>query len=783
VRYAFLAEVEAPAAQARTLAFWADGKLQENFTFSLAGTPGEQIINQGITFYTHGVSKHFPDAAPFQRFAVEGYLGAPLKNAEGQVIGLMVVMHDKPISDTTHPLSLLQMFAGQAVVTLERRRAELALRESEERYRALVQASSQIIWSVNEQGRRQEFIKWWSDLTGIDGEASRNGGWLAALHPEDRERASAAWQRSRETFEELNTEYRVRDTQGNYHHLAVRGVPLWNENKTFREWVGTITDITDRKQSELALRKSNAILTAINQSTEDLIFVKDLEGRFLLINPAFARLTGKAESDIIGKTDWQLLNGAEVERIKESDLRVLYTGRTEIVEESLTLMKGTRTYLSTKSPYLDEQGAISGLICISTDITNRKRAEREREQLLKSEQAAREEAQAANRAKDEFLAVVSHELRAPLNAMLGWTRILQSKEIDEATKARALETIERSARMQAQIIEDLLDTARIISGKLKLEIRSVHLLPVINSALEIMRPAAAAKQIEIDVQANVESDLISGDAERLQQVIWNLLSNAIKFNRAGGRVTIMLQRVDPFMQIVVRDTGKGIDAEMLAYIFDRFYQADHSSKRRTGGLGLGLALVRQLVEMHGGSIMAESNGTDQGATFTVNLPIRAVRAQTATLQSPFATGGRTEEMAGTLEGLWVLVVDDEADARDLLTVLLQRYGAKVTAVASAAAALEIITEGEADQRPDIIISDIGMPEQDGYMFMRQVRSLSPQYGGMTPAIAVTAYGQPGDRMRALTAGFQSHIPKPVEADELKMVIASLTGRAIRSHSS
>ncbi len=669
---------------------------------------------------------------------------------------------------------------GVAWDITRRKETEFALQASEERYRALVQASSQIVWSMDERAQGQGAAEWWMQLTGMDEEASRGWGWLDALHPDDRERAKTAWQQALETYGELQTEYRVRDAQGSYHYLSVRGVPIWNEDKSFREWVGTITDITDRKRDELALRESNAILTAINQSTEDLIFVKDLQGRFLLINPAFALLLGKAEAEIIGKLDWELLDRAEVERARESDMRVLYSGKTEVVEETLTLMKGARTYLSTKSPYLDETGAIIGLICISTDITHRKRAEKEREQLLKSEQAAREEAQAANRAKDEFLAIVSHELRTPLNAMLGWTRILQAKEIDEATQTRALETIERSARMQAQIIEDLLDTARIISGKLRLEVRSVRLLPVINAALEIMRPAAAAKQLEITVQSNVESDLITGDAERLQQVIWNLLSNAIKFNLTGGKVTITLQRVDPYMQIVVRDTGKGIAADLLPFIFDRFYQADSSSKRRVGGLGLGLALVRQLVELHGGAITAESEGGGKGATFIVNLPIRAVRARTATMQSPFAAVARNGETPASLEGVWALVVDDEADARDLLTVLLQRYGAKVTASASAAEALAIITEGEDGKRPDIIISDIGMPEQDGYTFMRQVRNLAPHYGGMIPAIAVTAFGQPSDRLRALTAGFQSHIPKPVDMDELRMVIANLTGRANRS---
>lgn len=418
------------------------------------------------------------------------------------------------------------------------------------------------------------------------------------------------------------------------------------------------------------------------------------------------------------------------------------------------------------------------LLVSANDITGRKRAEAERERLLSQEQAAREQAEAASRAKDEFLAMVSHELRAPLNAMLGWAQILRSTKVDESTLAHAVEIIERSARTQSRLIEDLLDTARIVSGKLRLDIKPVDLTSVVENAVDVLRPAAEGKGIAVRLNLNSAREVITGDADRLQQIISNLLSNAIKFTPQDGRVELNLERADPHMRITVSDTGKGITPEYLPLIFDRFHQAGSTSTRRHTGLGLGLSLVRHLVELHGGAVYAQSAGEGKGATFTVNLPLRAVLPQATGGEPPVLSAGGMLS-APSLGGVWALVVDDEADARDLVATLLRQYGARVTAVASADEALGVLAAGEPGKQPDVIVSDISMPEVDGYELIRRVRELSAEGGGRIPAVALTAYGRSVDRIRALSAGFQMHMPKPVEPAELATVVASLTGRAGR----
>jgi signal transduction histidine kinase len=408
----------------------------------------------------------------------------------------------------------------------------------------------------------------------------------------------------------------------------------------------------------------------------------------------------------------------------------------------------------------------------------RGRVEEERAELLARERAARAEAEAANRAKDEFLATLSHELRTPLSAIIGWAELLHSGGLDETTAARAIEAIERNAKSQAQLIEDLLDVSRIITGKLQLNIRPVELIPIMTAAIDVVRPAAEAKAIQLRVILDSTIDPVSGDPDRLQQIVWNLLSNGVKFTPRGGRVEVRLGQIDSKIQIQVSDTGMGIKPEFLPYVFDRFRQADSTSTRAHGGLGLGLAIVRHLVELHGGTVQVESHGEGQGATFIVQLPLRAVRAPaTEITEAPPDSVVNRAVRAGygrlpALEGVHVLVVDDEPDARELLVTVLVQASATVTAVGSAAEALEAVQR----LRLDALVSDIGMPEQDGYTLIRKVRSLEPERGGQIPAVALTAYARSEDRLRALTAGYQMHVPKPIEPIELVMVVASLTGR-------
>jgi CheY-like chemotaxis protein/two-component sensor histidine kinase len=378
--------------------------------------------------------------------------------------------------------------------------------------------------------------------------------------------------------------------------------------------------------------------------------------------------------------------------------------------------------------------------------------------------------------KDEFLATLSHELRNPLNAILGWSQIIRDTSCTPEEIEEGIQIIERNARVQTQIIEDLLDMSRIISGKVRLDVQRLDLAAIVNAAVETVRPAADAKEIRLRTVLDAHAGPIAGDPNRLQQVFWNLLSNAVKFTPKNGVVQIVLERVNSHLDVSVIDSGEGIDPAFLPHVFDRFRQADASTTRKHGGLGLGLAIVRQLVELHGGSVRANSPGPGAGATFVVSLPVTAIhpepevsferRHSPADLSEPPCDG------LAPLDGVEVLVVDDEPDSRALLQRLLEDCEAKVTTASSAAEALRCV---ESD-RPDVLVSDIGMPGEDGYSLIRQVRAMPAEHGGATPAIALTAYARAEDRVRVLRAGFQHHLSKPVEPAELIAVVVSLAQR-------
>jgi CheY-like chemotaxis protein/nitrogen-specific signal transduction histidine kinase len=412
----------------------------------------------------------------------------------------------------------------------------------------------------------------------------------------------------------------------------------------------------------------------------------------------------------------------------------------------------------------------------------RKETEAQREALFVREQEAREQAEAANRMKDEFLAVVSHELRTPLNAINGWVYMLLSGTLDDAAQLRALQSIQRQVRSQCQLIDDLLDVARIVSGKLRLELREVDPARVIHAALDVVRPAADAKQIDLVADLDASINAVSADSERLQQVIWNLLSNAIKFTPEGGCVEIRSRRFDSGIEIVVTDTGQGISPDFLPYVFDRFQQADVSTTRTHGGIGLGLAIVRHLVELHGGTVFATSAGKGKGATFTIRLPVRAVRSSrpkiAAGRQEREGTHDLTVEERDVLEGVRVLVVEDNSEDREVLFAELAHHGATVSASSCVADALNELNQF----RPDVLVADIGMPGEDGYSLIRKVRRCPHDHGGLTPAIALTAYAGDSNRKRALEAGYQKHMTKPADPSELTRTIVLLArpGRLMAS---
>jgi signal transduction histidine kinase len=405
---------------------------------------------------------------------------------------------------------------------------------------------------------------------------------------------------------------------------------------------------------------------------------------------------------------------------------------------------------------------------LHAEIAERLRAEAEREALLAREQVLRAEAEELSRLKDEFLATMSHELRTPLNAIFGWITLLRTRRLDEATQERALETIERNARAQKRLIEDLLDVSRIVTGKVALELVTVDPRRVVEAALETMHPAAQAKGLKIVPLLDTGAGTVRGDFARLQQVVCNLLSNAIKFTDAAGHVEVCLARRNGEVEISVADSGQGIKPEFLPLVFDRFRQEDGSISRRHGGLGLGLAIVRHLVELHAGSVEAQSSGEGKGARFIVRLPAREAGLVPRATEST-AGGMVTPAM---LTGLRLLVVDDDPGARELISGMLEGFGAQVRVAEGGQAALTMLVA----ERPDVLIADLGMPEMDGYELIGQVRALEPDFGGLTPAVAVTAYASPQDRLRALQAGYQNHVAKPVEAEELAIVIASLAGR-------
>ena len=532
-----------------------------------------------------------------------------------------------------------------------------------------------------------------------------------------------------------------------------------------------LQDITERKQGELA----SFHLTALVRSSADAIVSKDLGGIIRSWNPAAEKLFGHTAAEAVGRSITIII---PPERLHEEDevLARIRQGRAISDFETVRVRKdGTMVDISlTVSPVRSTAGEIIGVSKIARDISGRNRLERERMVLLAREQEARAEAEAASRAKDEFLAVLSHELRTPLNAVYGWANILKSGGIDEATAARGLDAIVRNANAQVQLIDDLLDVSRIVSGKMRLDVQHVDLASVVRAALDSMSPAAAAKGIRLQTALDPRAGPITGDPNRLQQVVWNLVSNAVKFTPRGGQIQVHLQRVNSHVELVVSDTGPGIGPELLPYLFERFRQGDSSTTRQHEGLGLGLALVKYLTELHGGIVSAYSLGSGKGATFTVKLPLTIAQTPTATEPGEHPTAALVARaLAGPrLDGLRVLVVDDDQDSLDLASAILSGVGAVVTTSRSAAEALELLRQ----ERPDVLISDIEMPGEDGYALIRKVRMLDRSSGGATPAVALTAYGRVEDRLRTISAGYSMHVPKPVQPVELTTIVASLAGR-------
>ena len=544
-----------------------------------------------------------------------------------------------------------------------------------------------------------------------------------------------------------------------------------------------------------AVSKDNLLNAAVLHWMHDLaaqgIITTDNELNVVGWNHWMEAHTGKRASEVIGNNLLDLFPELNERRL-DRQYKWALEGQVRVLSQALHGFLISMPAVSVEQGFaqmqqavrispLSHEGRIIGTLTIIEDVTERVAREAElqsqieaRSKLLASEKLARSEAERANRLKDEFLATISHELRNPLNAIMGWAHMMRLGKLTPANSERAVETIYRNAKSQAQLVADLLDVSRIISGKLRLDVRTIDLIYIVNAALDSIRPAADAKGIRLQTMLDPAAGPISGDADRLQQIVWNLLTNAVKFTPKGGRIQVKVQRIDSHVEIVVSDSGVGISKEFLPYVFDRFRQADASTTRIHGGLGLGLSIVHQLVDLHGGTASVHSEGEGTGATFTITLPfVGVINSQKEEATQPAQEKITPFEGLPSLQGLKVLVVDDEADTREVIREVLKECGSEVILSRSAAEALEAIEQF----KPDILISDLGMPDEDGYSLISKIRALPAERGGQIPAAALTAYARAEDRMRVLRSGFQFHLPKPVDSAELVTVVASLAGRA------
>ncbi len=553
--------------------------------------------------------------------------------------------------------------------------------------------------------------------------------------------------------------------------------PLRDEQNEIVGGIAIIRDITKRKRAEEDALEAHQRLTFHVENSPVAVIEWDSDFRVSRWSAAAERIFGWKPEEVIGKhvSEWHFVFDEDVDAVAQATNRQRVGAELQGVQRNRNYTKaGSVLHCEWYNSVLhDDAGLIVSVLSLVLDVTARKVAEEERSALLMRERDLRKHAEEADRLKDEFLATLSHELRTPLTSILGWASLVRNGEVEGPNVDRALETIERNARSQARLIDDLLDVSRIITGNLRLDLRPIDLAPIVDAAIDGLRPTAGAKQIQLHSHSDTKGCLVRGDPNRLRQIIWNLLLNAIKFTPRAGSVTVRLKCIEPHAQLIVSDTGEGISAEFLPYAFDRFRQAEGSMSRRQGGLGLGLAVVRHLVELHGGNVRAESGGEGQGSTFTVDLPLAVERRDPARAEDRKREIERRKgERLARIDGLRVLLVEDDDDSRWLLGTMLKRQGAAVTSTSSSLEALNAFEVAA----PDVVISDLGMPEENGLELMRKLRMFPAGRGGLVPAIALTGYATPKDRERALAAGFQLHLAKPVEASELIAAIFSLVGR-------
>lgn len=735
--------------------------------------------------------------------------GAPIRDDQGKLIGVVMVFRD----------------------ITERKRAEEGskrllsqIEQERKRLTRIVANVPGIVWEAwgepDAAEQRIDFVsKHVEEMLGysVSEWLETPNFWLSIVHPDDRERAAAEAAAIFASCVGGTSQFRWMTKDGRAIWVDAQSAVICDDQERPIGMRGVTMDITERVRSAQAqtfLAEASRVLAGSLDYETTLASVAQLAVPDLA---DWCMVHILEESGQIKQLARAHIDPAKVELAKRLDTRypmdgqarlgtpsVLRSGKAEFYrevtdsflaevsrdEDHLKLLKefglksvmivpliarnrtiGAITFVASESGrHYDEAD-----LALAEDLAHRAAIAADNARLYSEANRARAQAEEANRLKDEFLATVSHELRTPLNAIVGWSHLLRMKKFDEATTAHAVETIERNAKSQARIIEDILDVSRIITGKLRLDFHMLELAPIIEAALDAVRPAAEAKGIRLRTMLNSAAGPVSGDANRLQQIVWNIVSNAVKFTPKGGVVEVRLERAglpsEPHVEIALSDTGQGIRPDLLPFIFDRFRQGDSTSTRAHGGLGLGLAIVRHLVELHGGSVQAESPGEGRGATFRVKLPLAVIDSESGDSRRAqlLASGGLSEQNEPQLAGIHVLVVDDESDSREILKIMIEQYGAEVKTCASSVEAFESLKH----LKPDVLISDIEMPGEDGYRLLERVRSLGPDHGGHVPAIALTAYARAEDRKRALSAGYQMHMVKPADPAELALIIARL----------
>jgi PAS domain S-box-containing protein len=761
------------------------------------GENEKRILRDHRAYIVDDIETETPEGADlslYRRGQIRSLVCVPLKK-DGNFAARMAVHQSTLRHWTREEINLITAVANRCRESVERARAVRSLRESEERYKAFIGNSSEAIWRFElekpipvtlPEAEQIELFFQFAYLAECNDAMARMYGYESANQIIGARIGDLLIRSDPQTMAFLRafkpSGYRLTDVEtheidryGNRKYFLNNLIAVQENGALVRGW-GTQRDITTQKRAAEALHSSEErFKKAFHAGPDAMVISRISDGTILEVNDSFVSLTGYQRDELIGKSA-AVLN-LFVDPIDRQRAVTILREHNCVRDFEFAMRRRSgevRLILFSAEPF-DLHGEHCWLT-IGRDITVSKQVEAERERLLLQEKEAREQAEAANRIKDEFLATISHELRTPLTAILGWVRMLMRNQLSESQARHALDVIEQNARTQSRLVDDILDTSRIINGKFTLDLKPVAVEPILQTAVDIIRPAADAKRIIMNIKTDGQISIVRGNPGRLQQVFWNLLSNAIKFTDEDGNIDIVLRQRRNHVEISIADTGIGIDPGFLPYVFDRFWQADSTSTRRYGGMGLGLAIVRHVVELHGGTVSASSPGKGRGSTFTVRLPIVLTglppkRPEVASEPKLKAPKQAIQAENQRLQGVRVLAVEDDPDTLEMLKFVLAESGAEVRTAASTSEALSTLERWH----PNALISDLAMPDEDGYDLIAKLRARGPEQGGDVPAAALSAYTTEEDRTRARAAGYQMHVSKPVDPEQLIAAVASLVG--------